>query len=328
MPSAFSSPGAAPAIARLPDDAQAARRPGTRTEDLRRVEGLAIVAGSWILLAWSARRRCRSSWPGMDPIDAMFESMSGLTPPARPVMRDFAPFGHGIFFWRALTHWLGGMGVIALFVAVLPRLGIGGRQLFFAEAPGPTDEKLTPQIRKTAAALWTGLRRGSGGTGAGARRRGCRSSTACATPWRHWLPAAPHRPDVDRRLRQRRGPVDHHHLHVSRRRQLRAALPDVGARGSGSVLPRDEEFRAYTGIVVVSVVLLTIFLAPNIPSLGRHASVTARFQALSILTTTGFASVDFQLWNEQSKMVLLVLMFIGGCAGSASRAVPRWCASC
>jgi Trk-type K+ transport system membrane component len=65
--------------------------------------------------------------------------------------RLLASTAAGLFFWRSLTQWLGGMGVIALFVAVLPRLAIGGRQLFFAEAPGPTDEKLTPQIRKTAA---------------------------------------------------------------------------------------------------------------------------------------------------------------------------------
>jgi trk system potassium uptake protein len=87
-------------------------------------------------------------------------------------------------------------------------------------------------------------------------------------------------------------------------------------RGELSVLPRDEEFRAYTGIVVVAVILLAVFLSPEMPSLAdriRHGA----FQALSILTTTGFATADFQLWNEQSKMVLLVLMFIGGCAGSA-----------
>ena len=92
---------------------------------------------------------------GMRPDDALFESMSGLTTTGATTMRDFSAFGRAIFFWRAFSHWLGGMGVIALFVAVLPRLSIGGRQLFFAEAPGPTDEKLTPQIRKTAAALWT-----------------------------------------------------------------------------------------------------------------------------------------------------------------------------
>ena len=124
-----------------------------KVDDLRRLEALTVVSASWVLLAHAAAVPYVAA--GMPPIDALFEAMSGLTTTGATAMRDFAEFGRGIFFWRALTHWLGGMGVIALFVAVLPRLGIGGRQLFFAEAPGPTDEKLTPQIRKTAAALWS-----------------------------------------------------------------------------------------------------------------------------------------------------------------------------
>ena len=107
-------------------------------EDLRRVEGLAVVAGTWMLVAHAAA--VPYLFNGMGFIDAFFESMSGLTTTGATVMRDFSLYGKGLFFWRAMTQWLGGMGVIALFVAVLPRLSIGGRQLFFAEAPGPTDE--------------------------------------------------------------------------------------------------------------------------------------------------------------------------------------------
>ena len=121
-------------------------------ERLRRVEGMTIVAGSWMLMAHLAA--IPYVWAGLGFIDALFESMSGLTTTGATVFRDFSRFGRGIFFWRSLTHWVGGMGVIALFVAVLPRLAIGGRELFFAEASGPTDEKLTPQLRQTALALW------------------------------------------------------------------------------------------------------------------------------------------------------------------------------
>ena len=90
---------------------------------------------------------------GLSPIDALFESMSGLTTTGGTALADFSLYGRGIHFWRALSHWLGGIGVVTLYVAVLPKLAIGGRDLFFAEASGPTDEALTPQIRKTAAAL-------------------------------------------------------------------------------------------------------------------------------------------------------------------------------
>src|SRR5687767_12680119 len=121
-------------------------------ESMRRVEGLAIVSGAWLVIAWFAS--VPYLWNGLGPIDAMFEAMSGLTTSGATVFRDFSQYGRGIFFWRSFTNWLGGMGVIALFVAILPRLAIGGREIFFAEASGPDEDKVAPQIRRTAALLW------------------------------------------------------------------------------------------------------------------------------------------------------------------------------
>ena len=283
-------------------------------DDLRRVEGLAIVAGTWLLLSWSAAIPYVAA--GMGPIDAMFESMSGLTTTGATVIRDFSEYGHGLFLWRSLTQWLGGMGVIALFVAVLPRLGIGGRQLFFAEAPGPTDERLTPQIRKTAAALWSvyaGLTMAQFValviTGMPAFDSACHAMTTLAA-----------------------GGFSPHPLSISGYQNPAAewvitffmfaaganfALHYRTLRGETRAFPADEEFRAYLGIVIVSVLLLAVFLRPEAMGLLDSIRIGA-FQVLSILTTTGYASVDFQLWNEQAKMVLLALMFIGGCAGSAA----------
>jgi trk system potassium uptake protein len=285
-----------------------------RTDDLKRVEGLAIVAGSWVLLAAAAAIPYVAA--GLGPIDAMFESMSGLTTTGATVMRDFTQFGRGIFFWRALTHWLGGMGVIALFVAILPRLGIGGRQLFFAEAPGPTDEKLTPQIRKTAAALWsvyTGL--------------------TLAQITALFLAGMPLFDSICHAFATlAAGGFSPHPLSIAGYNNPAAewviiffmlaaganfALHYRTLRGEFRSFPKDEEFRAYLGIILVSVAMLMLFLRPEAPALLDRLRIAA-FQAISILTTTGFASVDFQLWNDQAKMVLVVLMFIGGCAGSAS----------
>jgi trk system potassium uptake protein TrkH len=286
----------------------------TRTEDLRRVEGLAIVAFAWILLSWSAA--VPFAIAGLGPIDAMFESMSGLTTTGATVFRNFDDYGRGIFFWRALCHWFGGVGVIALFVAILPRLGIGGRQLFFAEAPGPTDEKLTPQIRKTAAALWTVYAGLTGlqiialiAVGMPVFDSIC---NAMAT-----LAAGGFSPNPTSIAGYNNPAAEWVIIIFMFLAGANFALHYRTLRGELSVLPRDEEFRAYAGIVALAVVLLVIFLAPDMPSLAdriRHGA----FQALSIITTTGFASADFQLWNDQSKMVLLVLMFIGGCAGSAA----------
>jgi trk system potassium uptake protein TrkH len=285
-----------------------------RIDDLKRVEGLAIVAGSWLLLAHAAAIPYVAA--GLNPIDALFESMSGLTTTGATVMRDFTQFGRGIFFWRSLTQWLGGMGVIALFVAILPRLGIGGRQLFFAESPGPTDEKLTPQIRKTAAALWT-VYAGLTLAQVVALRLAdmplydslCHAFTTLAA-----------------------GGFSPHSLSIAGYRNPAAewiiiffmfaaganfALHYRTLRGEFGSFARDEEFRAYLAIVLVSTALLVVFLTPEAAGLTDRLRM-AFFQVVSILTTTGYASTDFELWNPQAKMVLLVLMFIGGCAGSAS----------
>jgi trk system potassium uptake protein len=286
---------------------------GDAAGDLRRIEGLAIVSGAWLVLSWAA------AVPfvilGLPLLDAWFESMSGLTTTGATTVRDFSEFGRGIFFWRALTHWFGGLGVIALFVAVLPRLGIGGRQLFFAEAAGPTDDKLTPQIRDTAKALWivyagltaaqtvalvlTGmpfydsLCNAMATLAAGGFSPHPLSLMGYANPAAEWIT-----------------------IIFMFAAGANFALHYRTLRGELRAFPDDEEFRAYVAIVLTSSALLVLFLPTEVPGLidrVRHSL----FQSVSILTTTGFASVDFQLWNDQAKMVLLALMFIGGCAGSA-----------
>ena len=123
-----------------------------REPDLRRIEALAVVAGTWLVVALLGS--VPYLWVGLAPVDAVFESMSGFTTTGATIFTDFSLFGRGLLFWRSLTQWLGGMGVITLFVAILPRLAMGVGRIFFAEAPGPTDEKLTPHIRQTAVVLW------------------------------------------------------------------------------------------------------------------------------------------------------------------------------
>jgi len=283
-------------------------------ERIRRVEGLAVVAAVWLVIAHLAALPYVMA--GMGPVDALFESMSGLTTTGATVMRDFAAYGRGIFFWRSLTQWLGGMGVIALFVAVLPRLSIGGRELFFAEAPGPSEDKVSPQIRRTAALLW--------------RLYAALTAAQALALWLaglSWFDAVCHAMTTlaaggfsphPSSIAGYANPVVEWIVIVfmfvagaNFALQYRAlSRRDIG------VLAGDEELRAYAGIVLASAALLVGALGT---AGGVEATVrTALFQVLSILTTTGYASTDFQLWSEQAKMVLLVLMFIGGCAGSAS----------
>jgi trk system potassium uptake protein TrkH len=294
------------------------RAGGTSAEEaverMRRVEGLAVVSASWLLIAHLAA--IPYAWVGVGPIDALFESMSGLTTTGATVFRDFSLFGRGIFFWRSMTQWLGGMGVIALFVAVLPRLAIGGRELFFAEAPGPSEEKVSPQIRRTASLLW---RLYAGLTmlqvialwmaGLSLFDAVCHAMTTLAAGG-----FSPHPQSVGGYQNPAVEWIIIVFMFIAGANfalQYRAL-----ARRDFGILAADDELRAYATVVGVASVLLVLALGIGegiVPTVR-----TALFQVLSILTTTGYASVDFQLWSEQAKMVLLVLMFIGGCAGSAS----------
>jgi trk system potassium uptake protein TrkH len=281
---------------------------------LRRVEGLTIVAGSWMLMAHISA--IPYIWAGLGFIDALFESMSGLTTTGATVFRDFSAFGRGIFLWRSLTHWLGGMGVIALFVAVLPRLAIGGRELFFAEASGPTDEKLTPQLRQTALALW---RLYAGFTlaevialwlaGMGLFDAVCHSMATLAAGG-----FSPHPSSIAGYNSPLIEWIICFFMFLA---GANFALQfRVIVRGHGRALLNDDEFRAYTGVVLAATAVLALTLLPEARS-SLDAVRTALFHTLSIITTTGFASEDFNLWSDRAKVVLLALMFIGGCAGSA-----------
>jgi trk system potassium uptake protein TrkH len=280
---------------------------------MRRVEGLAIVSAAWLMLAWFAA--LPYIWAGLGPVDAMFEAMSGLTTTGATVFRDFSAYGQGLFFWRGLTQWLGGMGVIALFVAVLPRLAIGGREIFFAEASGPDDEKVSPQIRRTAALLWRLY--------AALTLLQIVSLRLTGMPW---LDAVNHAFTT-----LAAGGFSPHPLSIAGYANPAAEWVIIVfmflaganfalqyralATRDFRIVRDDEELRAYAGVVIVASALLAWTISGD---LDAGAPVrTALFQVLSIITTTGYASVDFQLWSDQGKAILLGLMFVGGCAGSA-----------
>jgi trk system potassium uptake protein TrkH len=207
------------------------------------------------------------------------------------------------------------MGVIALFVAILPRLAIGGRQLFFAEAPGPTDEKLTPQIRKTAAALWSVYAALTAAqvvllmiTGMSLYDSVCHAMATLAAGG-----FSPHPQSVMGYANPAAEWVIIVFMFLA---GANFALHYRALRGEFRPVLQDEELRAYAGIVIVTSILVVIFLGSAEGGVLYRTRV-ALFQVLSIITTTGFASVDFNLWNDQARTILLVLMFIGGCAGSA-----------
>ena len=119
--------------------------------DIKKGEALFIVTVSWIMFAIIVA--IPYLFYGISPVDALFESVSGITTTGATIITTY-DYPQAFFFWRSFAQWLGGLGIIVLFIAILPQFAVAGRQMFFAEAPGPTEDKLTPRIRNTASALW------------------------------------------------------------------------------------------------------------------------------------------------------------------------------
>ncbi len=318
------------------------RRLHRKGEELIRVEGLAVVALVWFVVA------CFGAipylWNGLGVMDSLFESMSGFTTTGATIFTDFSLYSRGLFFWRGLTQWLGGMGVLALFLAILPALSVAGRQLFFAETPGPQEERLTPRIRQTAIALWslyTGLTLleviALVITGLPLYDAVCNSFTTMA--------AGGFSPNPYSIGGYNNPAMEWVIIVFMFLAGANYSLQYLAIRGKRSRLFRDEEFRVYTVVVLVSAMLLFVALlsfsrAPSesyvvsenaIGSLGEAADHDvvrhSIFQVLTIITTTGFATDDFSLWSDKALTILLILMFVGGCAGSAAggpKIVRHW----
>ena len=284
---------------------------------ISRIEAMAVVANSWLLAA------LLGSIPyvrhGFGPVDALFESMSGFTTTGATVFlgEDFAGATRGLIFWRSLTQWVGGMGIIVLFVAILPALAVAGRQMFFAEAPGPEEETLTPRIRHTAAALYRiyiGLTAIEAILLATVGDMSIFDSVchACTT-----LAAGGFSPNGQSIAGY--GPAAQWIITCFMFLAGASFALQYRALSRPKVMLRDPEFRAYFWILVgAGVAMAGLLVATSEGGYTLESSLRhGLFQSASILTTTGYASEDFNTWSQSTLMVLAGLMFIGGCAGSA-----------
>ncbi len=286
---------------------------------LKRTEGLFIVTLAWVVVA--AIGAIPFLFFGLSPLDAYFESVSGFTTTGATILMDFALYPKTFFFWRSLIQWLGGMGIIVLFVAVLPQFGVAGRKIFFAEAPGPTEEKFTPRVAHTAKALWfiyllltllqiicLVL------AGMPVFDAVCNSfSTLAAGGF------SPHPQSI----------MGYQSSAVTWIVTIFMVLAGANfalqykcfIKGKARALLTNEEFLFYMAITVFSSLLLAAFLLA-MPDTGlADALRDGFFQIASILTTTGFASADFALWAIPAQATIFAMMLVGGCAGSAGGGV-------
>jgi len=274
------------------------------------------VVASWMGLATLGALPFYLSGAMPSFIDCLFEAMSGFTTTGSTVLAQVEILPKSLLFWRAMTHWLGGMGIIVLSLAILPFLGVGGMQLFQAEMPGPTKDRLAPRIQDTARILWgvyvlftaveTMLLMFGG---LDFFEAVCHAFATLAT-----------------------GGFSTHTSSISQFNSVyietvimvfmflagtNFTLHHHGFSGRFSAYVKSEEFQLYLGITVVAILLVTVInLAYGVYSSSGESLRTASFQVLSILTTTGFGTADFDQWPPACRLLLVILMFIGGCAGS------------
>jgi len=286
-----------------------------KKEDYRKInskDGLAIVGLSWLFLSLLGALPLFLSGVVSTFTDAFFEITSGFTTTGATIFVDVESLPRGILFWRSFTHWLGGMGIIVLYIALLPALGTNAFQLYKAEAPGITAERIEPQIKETAKHLW-GIyflfsflevillmagdmplfdslchTFGTMATGGFSTQN---ASMGAYSPYIQWVVIA--------------------FMFLA---GTNFVLHYQMIRGRPKALLRNEEFRFYFVLVIVLVGTFSLVLKQT--GLSSEPFRDAAFQVIAILTTTGYTTVDFDLWPHTLRFALVLMMFIGGCGGS------------
>ncbi|MEN2981718.1 MAG: TrkH family potassium uptake protein [Thermus sp.] len=290
----------------------------------KRAEVFATVALLWILVpALGAVPYWVSG--GMAYLDALFEAVSGFTTTGATALQDFSLLGESLFLWRSLTQWMGGIGIVVLFLVIFPQLQVAGRQAFFAESTGVEKERLTPRLRHTAQAVLQVYVALTGMALLAYWLAGMPPFEALANALTT-IPAGGFSPNPQSfatyaPLAQWLGTLFMFLAGVNFLLQYRLLF----GREVGPLL-RDAEFRAYGVLVLLAGLLLALYLYTH-HLYGLEASLRhAFFQVVSILTTTGFASVDFAQWVVPAQAILVLLMFVGGSAGSGAGGIKvvRW----
>lgn len=276
-------------------------------------EGFATTALSWIVISIMGAVPFVLTGCIPDPIDALFETVSGFTTTGASILPAVEGLPRGILLWRSFTHWIGGMGVLVFLLTLLPLTGGSHVNLMKAKSPGPQVDKLVPKVQSTAKLLYgiylalTLAQRvflmaggmplfeslltafGTAGTGGFGFKN---DSFAQFSPYIQWVVT----------IFMILFGVNFNFYFLLLLRRFRRAVSS-------------EEVRAYLGIILVSIGIITLNIRSMYSGLGealRHAA----FQVGSIITTTGFSSCDFDLWPTLSKQLLVLLMFVGACAGS------------
>lgn len=304
------------------------------TKQLNKRDGYLVVSFGWILMTLSGMLPYLFTGVFPDMSSAFFETMSGYTTTGSSVLAEIESVPKGVLFWRSMTHWIGGMGIIVLAIAILPLLGIGGMQLFTAEAPGPSSDKLHPRITDTAKRLWfiyvgftlaetlllwfagmsffDAINHAMSTVSTG----GFSTKNASVAYWNH-------QPLIQYII-----------LFFMFVAGVNFVLSYFALTGQLNKIRKDEEFRFYSRIilfatiVVATLIYLKVDLSaavnfdhPQVFGEMESALRHALFQVIAVVTTTGFVTADFTSWTPFLTVVFFALMFMGGSAGSTSGGV-------
>ncbi len=302
-------------------------------KEMNKREGYIVVSFGWIIMALSGALPyvLTESIPSFT--NAFFETMSGYTTTGATILNDIESVPKGVLFWRSLTHWIGGMGIIVLAIAILPLLGIGGMQLFAAEAPGPSADKLHPRITDTAKRLWliyfgytaaeTLLLSVSGMSFFDAINHSlCTLSTGGFSTKNasvaHW----------------NGDPIIQYIIILFMfLAGTNFVLSYFAFKGKVQKAIQDEEFKLYFKFIAIFTIIVAAIIYfraditsssiahPMIWGEAESAFRHALFQVLAIITTTGFVTADYTMWTPFLVVFFFGIMFLGGSAGSTSGGV-------
>lgn len=288
---------------------------------VRNKEGFFVVALSWITASLFGSLPYVFSGTFEQYADAFFETMSGFSTTGATVISNIEALPQSILFWRSLTHWLGGMGIMVLFIALLSQFGVGAFQMFKAESPGPVKEKILPKISQSAKTLWliyvilTGvlvlllwlsgmtlfdsLTHSFGTLATGGFSTKNASIGYYDSVLIEWIIIL---------FMFLAGANFALYYQVFRGKSLKS-------------LKESREFKLYAFLVISSIAIISVQLFLKAGHSWLDAIRYGSFQAISVITTTGFATSDYEMWPFMAQGAILLLMFIGGCAGSTSGGV-------
>ena len=299
-------------------------------KEMNKREGYIVVTFGWIVMALSGTLPYVLTETIPSFTNAFFETMSGYTTTGATILIDIESVPKGVLFWRSMTHWIGGMGIIVLAIAILPLLGIGGMQLFAAEAPGPNTDKLHPRITDTAKRLWliyfgytaaeTILLRSAGMSFFDAINHSmCTLSTGGFSTKNASLAYWNGQPLIQYIV-----------MLFMFLAGTNFILSYFAFKGKIQKIIKDDEFKLYFKFIAIFTIIAAViiyFKADLSESTIEHPMVLGQaessfrhglFQVLSVITTTGFVTADFTLWTPFLLVFFFGLMFLGGSAGSTS----------